>query len=83
MPVGRGEPPAGPGRAGQGLEEPGRSIRDGQGQEGPVSAKCEVRDARRARQRPKGEVRIAEMAKRACDPQMHRPEMKGALLIFF
>ena len=67
----------GPGRAGQGPEEPGRSVRDGQGQEGPARAKGEVRNPRRARQSPKGQVRMAEMAKRACDPQVRHPEIPG------
>ena len=83
MPVGRGEPQAGPGRAGQGREEgpeePGRSVRDGQGQEGPARAKDEVRNPRRARQSSKGEVRMAEMAKRACDPQVRWPKVEKSL----
>ena len=68
-----------PGRAGQGPEEPGRSVRDGQGQEGPARAKDEVRNPRRARQSSKGEVRMAEMAKRACDPQVRRPKVEKTL----
>ena len=69
----RGAP--GPGRAGQGPEEPGRPVRAGQGQEGPARAKGEVRNPRRARQSPKGQVRMAEMAKRACDPQVRRSKV--------
>ena len=68
-----------PGRVGQGPEEPSRSVRDGQGQEGPARAKDEVRNPRRARQSPKGEVRMAEMAKRACDPQVRRPKVEKSL----
>ena len=41
-----------PGRAGQGPEEPGRSIKAGQGQEGSARAKDGVRNPNRARQSP-------------------------------
>ena len=71
----------GPETAGQGPEEPGRPVRAGQGQEGPARAKGEVRNPTRARQSPKGQVRMAEMAERACEPQVRRSKVSKVFVI--
>ena len=65
----------GPDRAGKGRARPGRAGQAGQSRARPGRAEGEVRDPRRARQSPKGQVRMAEMAKRACDPQVRRSKV--------